>query len=159
MDYAATHGIDLNRKNNDGLTGFHQACLSKNSKLIKLFMDHEYSNSIDHNRKDNHGNTAFHYICRSGKSALVKMFMENVAALSIDLHMKNNCGMSGLDIASRKGFTDVVKIFCLEEKGFALNSVIKGSFRCGQDFYEERICFGKWTGFHKACLYRCRLNH
>ena len=101
--------------------------------------------------------------------------MENAAALSIDLHMKNNCGMSGLDIASRNGCTDVVKIFCLMEKTSALSSidlnkngedcwvgfhsVTKRLFRCGQDFHEERICFGNWTGFHKACLSRCRLIH
>ena len=167
MDYAATHGIDLNRQDNNGLTGFHWACQNRNSMFIKIFMDSQYSNSIDHNRKDNHGNTAFHYVCEKDKSGLVKIFMENAAALSIDLHVKSNSGMSGLDIAIRMGCTDVVKIFCLMEKASALSGIdlnkngedglTKRLFRCGQGFHEERICFGKWTGFHKACLSRCCL--
>lgn len=126
---AATLSIDLNRKDNYGLTGFHLACRSSHSNVVKVILDSENSNHleekkylspssiisasalrIDLNRKDNDGCTAFHYICQKGNSKLVKIFMENAVALSINLKIKNIDGMTALDLASRNGCSNVVNI-------------------------------------------------
>ena len=61
-----------NTKDNDGWTGFHQACFHDCKKL-----------SFDLNAKGDDCQTAFHNASEAGY--FVRIFMENAAALSIDL--------------------------------------------------------------------------
>ena len=98
-------GINLNRRDNNGRTGFHWACSQGHSGIVKIFMENSTTYSIDLNIEDNNGMTAFHIACYKGHSDVVKNFMENALDLNIDLTIKtpiSNC---------HKGHSDVVKIF------------------------------------------------
>ena len=74
MEKAATLGIDLNTKDNNGLTGFDQVCQRFDQDLVKMFFENATKLSFDLNAKDNMGWTAFHSACELGFPDVVKSF-------------------------------------------------------------------------------------
>ena len=87
MENAEKLGIDLNAKSTylNNYTGFHQACLKGNTKMVNIFLENAANLSIDLNSKDINGHTAFNLAYARGHSDVVKILQKNAAALRIDI--------------------------------------------------------------------------
>ena len=74
--------IDINSKDNHGMTGFYLACERGCLDVVRIFMDNAATLSINLNTKDNNGMTTFHLACQRGCLDVVKIS-------NIDLNAKN----------------------------------------------------------------------
>ena len=90
LENACAFGIDLNSKDDSGLTGFYYACSEGHSDLVKIFMENAADLSIDLNARGNDGLTGFHQACIHGHTDLVNIFMENAVELNIDIDTKDD---------------------------------------------------------------------
>ena len=73
LDHSKARNIDLNSRDNNGRTGFHNACINGNLDVVKLLLDHSKTKNIDLNSKANNGNTAFHDACMEDNVDVVKL--------------------------------------------------------------------------------------
>ena len=89
MDNAADLKIDLNAKDNQGLTAFHWVCLRGDTKLAKILVK---NSKLDFSARDNSESTSFHYACRYAHSEIAELLIENHANLNIELDAKDNEG-------------------------------------------------------------------
>ena len=56
--------IDLNIKDDSGMTGFHLACIDDELKVTELLVQKSFELNIDLNAKDVDGYTAFQFACK-----------------------------------------------------------------------------------------------
>ncbi len=66
--YLKTHGLDTNKKNNDGWSPIHCASIGGNSDLVKYFVD----SGVDVNIRTNHGTTPLMFATWYGHFRVVK---------------------------------------------------------------------------------------
>ena len=60
--------VDLNAKDDDGLTGFHWSCQMGQSKITKMLLEESAEFDIGLNIKTWKGKTGFHYACMNPNS-------------------------------------------------------------------------------------------
>ena len=100
LDNAADLNIDMNAKDNQGLSAFHWICLRGDTELAKILVK---NSKLDFSARDNSGSTSFHYACRYAHSEIAELLIENHANLNIELDAKDNEGWTGFHWACIKG--------------------------------------------------------
>ena len=116
LEIAADLNIDLNAKDNQGLTAFHWVCLRGDTELAKILVK---NSKLDSSARDNSGSTSFHYACRYAHSEIAELLIENHANLNIELDAKDNEGWTGFHWACIKGkviYSRVLSSGSLEER-------------------------------------------
>jgi len=82
--------FDMNIGNNNGLTGFHVACINGNVKVVQFL----FEQGFDMNTGDNQGSTGFIWACLAGRLNIIWFLLhhefKNINEFSI--------GMTGLDV-------------------------------------------------------------
>ena len=98
--------IELNVKDNAGMTAFIHACFYGYKDVVKLMLDH--SERIELNASSSHGNTAFMIACLNGHKDVVQILLDH--SESIDMNARNNDGRTAFMEACHYGCKDVVKL-------------------------------------------------
>merc|ERR1739844_657029 len=68
--------IDLNIKNFNGSSAFHQTCINGRSETAEMILKNSSEVKIDLKSKDYFGRTAFHLACLNGRVKIVDMMIE-----------------------------------------------------------------------------------
>lgn len=84
-------GVDIDYKNNDGLTALHQACIDENKEMVTLLIER----GADIEAVDNEGWTALHAAASAGDVEIAQILVDNGANLAA----VNNEGEVPLDLA------------------------------------------------------------
>merc|ERR1719225_1351957 len=104
----AEFNIDLNIKDNDGKTAFHQVCEIAFEEIAEMIIENSVDLNIDLNAKTNKGETAFH-VCFGPKNSsywlpsydvinnAAEMLEKHSAKYNIDLTVKDNDGRTAYD--------------------------------------------------------------
>lgn len=93
--------INVNCKDNDGLTPLHFACKKPAKEIVKILLDNE----ADVYATTNKGITPLHFAATSGNKDIIKMLVEKDA----DINATDNEGRSVMIYGINAGKTDAVK--------------------------------------------------
>jgi len=129
--YLAQPEFDMNIGDDDGCTGFHEACREGSLEVIQLLLQEGF----DINIRDHVGRTGFHEACDYGELNVVQFLLQE----GFDINIRDHEGTTGFHEACGNGSLEVVEL--LLQEGFDMN--------VGDN--EES------TGFYHACRYG-RLN-
>lgn len=91
-------GVDIDYRNNDGLTALHQACIDENEEMVNLLL--ERGANIE--AVDNEGWTPLHAAASAGNVDIAQILVENNANLAA----VNNEGEVPLDLAEEEEMED-----------------------------------------------------
>lgn len=152
-------GCDIYVKDNDGLTGFHLACMKGHLEVVQVLLN----NGMDITIKDKGHCNGFHLACEEGHLEVIKLLLNK----GIELNLEDKNGFTGLHFACGKGHLQVVQL--LLEKGMNMSIKDKKRFTafhyaCREGHYEVvKILLDKknkiiyavnedcYNGFHLAC--------
>lgn len=103
--------VDVNLKDQEGMTALHRACQKGNLDIIKELLS---SPNININLKDNSGTTAFYFAAEGEKETAhgIRHFIEDpsiVADLPLDIIFNDDYNLNSY--ADKKGSVDVIKYF------------------------------------------------
>ena len=98
--------IELNLKDNGGMTAFIHACRNGHKDVVKLMLDH--SERIELNERSSNGYTAFMIACLNGHKEVVQFLLDH--SESIDMNARSNDGRNAFMEACYHGRKDVVKL-------------------------------------------------
>jgi ankyrin repeat protein len=115
---------------NEGNTGFHEACFSGNLNVVQFLVQQGF----DMNHGDDKGNTGFHWACSSGNVYAVDYLLEKGLILKCEIVVDND---------EKKRFPHT----CIEEKYFKI-----AQFLLEQGFDMNLGNNQECTGFHAACF-------
>ena len=76
--------IDLNARNQRGLTALMFACSSGHKDVVQMLLDNSEMN-IDFNARSDWGLTAFIYACKMGRKDVVKLLVQHSKTKGIDI--------------------------------------------------------------------------
>jgi ankyrin repeat protein len=97
-----SQGVDINVKNNNGLTALHLVARGGRKDVVELLID----NGADVNNKTNNGMTPLHQASRNGLKEIVELLISRGA----DINVKNTRGQTPLDMAQQRGHTEIVEL-------------------------------------------------
>jgi len=129
-------GIDVNAKDQDGLTPLHYATWEGHLKIVRLLIE----NGADINAKNKWGNTPLHYAIKRRHLKIVRLLIENGA----DINAWNEWGETPLDIAiirclnnqfQTKEYIDIAKLLIennANADGKKLEDLLFGAFIAGK---------------------------
>ena len=104
--------IDINARDNVGLTPLHWACYNGHIETAKTLLDHGAKVNV----KNDCGQTSLHFASRYGYTETAKILLDHGAKVNV----KNNCGDTPLHSACCNGHAEVAKI--LLEHGADVNA-------------------------------------
>ena len=107
-------GIDINSKDNDGLTALMHCCNKEYLETINFLLN----NGADVNIKDKDGVTPLMWSSSKGKLEVVKLLIGKGA----DINIKNNFGFTALMISSMEGKMEIAKL--LIDNGADINALL-----------------------------------
>ena len=133
LDYSENKSIDLNVRNDEGLTALWLACYNGHEQIVKLLLEHPNSQTIDFNARDNEGLTALMLACcygyreiglfhrsltrhsqglfsKNSYEEIAKLLLEHSNSKNIDLNVRDNKGETALIKACRYGYQKIVKL-------------------------------------------------
>ena len=85
IEVSSEIGLDINQRNNDGLTGFDEGIIDGNEELIQLFLELKAKGLVvEPNPK------IFHKICQLGKLKSLKLLFKYSDSLNVDLNHKED---------------------------------------------------------------------
>lgn len=102
--------VDINAKNQDGLTALQLAVSNHETPLLKALLTHP---GIDVNARGPQGNTALHLAALHGAADTLKMLS---ALPDIDLNARNRQGRTPLHLAAANGNPDVVRLLIADRR-------------------------------------------
>ena len=107
--------IDLNVKDEEGMTAFHLACNEGNVDIIEMLIDLNQEDQsfqmkyhIDLNAKDEDGRTGFHFACKEGDLKIAKMIIQKSSQFNINLNEKDIFGMTAFHLACKFNRTNII---------------------------------------------------
>ena len=83
MNNAATLGIDLNAKDNGGITGFHWACLNGQTSTVELLLNNADALHLDLTSKGWKGQTAFQQAQFYNEPAVVELIKAKRPSIAV----------------------------------------------------------------------------
>jgi len=101
-------GFDMNVSDNNGRTGFHDACIYGNLDVVQFLVQQGF----DMNISDDNGDTGFHLACGYGNINVVQFFVQQ----GFDINISDYIGSTGFHYACHNGNLDVVQF--LVQQGF-----------------------------------------
>jgi ankyrin repeat protein len=101
VKFLMEQGIRVDRKDNQGRTALHYACMSGSLVIVEELVEY-----IKLNERDSEGNTCLHIACEKRDYAIVKFLLERDAKPNIT----NVLGRTSLHIASIHGNTGIIDL-------------------------------------------------
>ena len=78
IEVSTKYGIDLNARDNDGITALHWACQEPDTQeTVKIMIELSTKYGIDLNVRDNNGKTPLHYACWNWNNPAYVMCLTN----------------------------------------------------------------------------------
>ena len=93
-------GADLTKKDRNGLTALHLACMYGKEKLVKILLE---AADFDLNAADIHGNTALHYAVAMGYEGIAFHLVKALQFYKRTLDISNKWGVTALIQAWKSG--------------------------------------------------------
>ena len=121
LDFLISTSYDVNSRDFNGFTVFHEACKWGRTECAKLMIELSPKNNLDLNARDNDEHTAFHRACQFGKTETVKLLIELSTQYGIDLNAKDRNGWAALLWAYRKGHSETVKLLMESSRKYGIN--------------------------------------
>ena len=128
MKNSAEFNIDLNAKDNLGMTAFHELFLlylpnyrNGHAEIAEMLIRNSVEFNIDLNAKNSYGYTAFHYACSHGLSKHVEILIKNSTEFNIDLNVKSYYTRTAFHDACYLGKLNVVEIMINNSESFNLD--------------------------------------
>jgi len=72
------HGVNINKKSNNGATPLISACQNGHIKVVKYLVE----NGVDINKEENNGETPLFYACLNGNEDIIQCLIKRGAYIS-----------------------------------------------------------------------------
>ena len=108
------HTIDLNARDDDGMTALHYACKAGNRDIVHSLwvICHHHINA-----RNNHEMTPLHFACKNGNANIVNLLLTS----NIDLNARDDNGWIPLHMACINGKTEIVQLLITSSKDFNID--------------------------------------
>ncbi|KAG0497049.1 hypothetical protein HPP92_001740 [Vanilla planifolia] len=106
LDLLLKHNVDINAKDQDGLTAIHKAILSKKQAITSYLL----RNSADPFVRDMDGATLLHYAVHTASSQSIKILL----LYNVDINLADNDGWTPLHLAVQTRRIDIVRLLLLK---------------------------------------------
>ena len=118
LDFLLSTSFNVNSRDFNGFTVFHEACKWGKIECAKLLIESSPKNDLDLNARDNDEQTAFLRACQFGRTETVKLLVESNG---IDLNAQDKNGRTAFLWAYRKGHLETVKLLMESSRKWNIN--------------------------------------
>merc|ERR1712062_389811 len=94
--------IDLNSRDDEGLTALHWACRYGRPEIVQLLITSSKDFNIDLNARDDGGRTALHWACFYGYTEIVQLMLKNWEEFGLDIKAQDNQGKTPIDYVKER---------------------------------------------------------